>query len=156
MDLFSRNRHKLIAAQAVVVFGLCLALYFLLLRPDSSSRLTGAGVPGPPHAALGPHGDSGPPASGHGRRAGRHRERGRAGARGAGGPNRSVSGPNATLAGDTAGGAATRPGGEPSRPPSLGAPSGSGPTAPYGPGGTQYSSTVAALQAQLAEGMKSP
>ncbi len=153
MDLFSSNRHKLIAAQAVVVAGLCVGLYFLLLKPESSSRLTGAGVPGRPHAQSGhprrrqsrPSGRRHGTRRGAGRRAPGRRAHGVT-SPGTGALQASATPPPAAAALDGSGpgsvsGPATRP---------------SEATTPDGPGTTQYESTVATLHAKLAGGAPPP
>jgi hypothetical protein len=148
MSLLKSKRASLIATQTVVVVALCVGLYFLLLKPDSKAPLAGAGVPGGPRAAAGHHGHV------HSDRASRHRD-GRH-------PTPRQHGMRLASVGAGAGGAlpAAVPGTDGGAWPSDG---GSGPPGAdggnqpqFGPGEAQYSSTVAAIEAKLAQSAKAP
>jgi hypothetical protein len=140
MNLLSRHRTRLIAAQVVVVAGLCVALYIAFLRPSSSEPLSGAGVPGQPRADVTSRG-----IWRHTKPHGGHRAR-----RGSG--NYGPAAPSGTGASSSSQ-PLTSPQG------AIETPSGPGaqnPPPANNPGGSQYSSSVSALQAKLGLSPRAP
>lgn len=124
MNRFSSKRSRLIAAQAALVLLLCVLLYVGLLRPNSLSPLNGAGVPGGPNAnTRGHHGGSNGPS----------------------GP--SLPGDHQTASTGNGGGHGNQGGGPAPFTPET--PSGNPNPPSNNPGGDQYQSTVASLQAKL-------
>ena len=150
MSLLKSKRARLIATQTVVVAGLCVGLYFLFLKPDSTAPLAGAGVPGGPRAAAGHHGrvnSQHPSRHRHGRHPTSRQHGMRLASAGAGGR---AGGALAVAVPGPGDGAWPSAG-------SSGPSGGSGGNGPqFGPGEAQYSSTVAAIEAKLAQSAKAP
>lgn len=133
MTRLSTRRSRLIAAQAVLVLGLCALLYVGLLRPTAPSPLSGVKAPGAPAARNPAH---------------RH-HRGSPGL-----ANRKPLPAGGQTASSGGGGGAGNPA-VPGSPAAPGTPGGNtqGPGTPggntQGPGGDQYLSSVISLKSKL-------
>jgi hypothetical protein len=134
---WASRRHRLIAAQAVVVLALSIAAYFGFLRPGGTGKLTGVTAPGGTYRRQ--------PALAPNRHPGRHRAGAKGHHRGPGGGGRRHGAAAGAATATTGGGRATAAGAAATTAGAAGGPAATVPPPVKG----QYSNEVAALAARL-------